>query len=122
MRVYISCRSYFEYEPSVWITYTGEHHKAMNLSHNLENLIHSFYELKDAADRLTLMELISRSFNEFLLYNYNHMDDEEAVLNEILWRYYNDALITQIENEMYVQRDLVKQHKKIEELQIATAA
>jgi hypothetical protein len=78
--------------------------------------------LKDAEGKLTLMELISKSFNEFVLNNYNHMDDEEAVLNEILWRYYNDAFIRQIENEIYVQRGLVKQHKKTERLQISTAA
>ena len=112
----------FDYEPSVWIMYTSEHHKAMNLSYNLENLIRSFHELKDTEGRLTLMESISKSFNEFVLNNYNHMDDEEAVLNEILWRYYNDAFIRQIENEIYVQPGLVKQHKKTERLQISIAA
>ena len=112
----------FEYEPSVWSMYTSEHHKAMNLSYNLENLVRSFYQLKDAEDRIGLMESISKSFNEFVLNNYNHMDDEEAVLNEILWRYYDDAFIRQIENEIYVQARLVKQHKKTERLQISNAA
>lgn len=50
------------------------------------------------------------------------MDDEEAVLNEILWRYCNDTIIRQIENEMSVLPGLVKQHQKTAGLQIATAA
>lgn len=102
--------------------YTGEHHKAMNFSYNLESLIHSFYNLKDTDDKLTVTELISESFNEFVILSFNHMDDEEAVLNEILWRYHSDTFIRQIENEMSVLQDSVKQPQKTEGLQIATAA
>ena len=111
----------FEYEPSVWSMYTSEHHKAMNLCYNLKSLVHSFYKLKDADDKLTVMGLVSESFNEFVLFNYNHMNDEEAVLNEILWRYYNDSVIRQIDNEMSVLPGSIKPYQT-EGLQIATAA
>lgn len=41
----------FEYEPAVWNMYTSEHHKVMNLSRNLENLVQSFYTLKGAENK-----------------------------------------------------------------------
>lgn len=110
----------FEYEPSVWSLYTSEHHKAMNLSYNLENMIYSFHTLKNEDDKLMVMEMISENFNEFVLFNYNHMDDEEAVLNEILWRYYNDNFIGQIEYELKVLAGSIENYQK--GLQIATAA
>ena len=54
--------------------------------------------------------------------NYNHMDDEEAVLNEILWRYYSDQFIMQMENELKtVINGPTKQSKK-KALQMANAA
>src|SRR5919107_5897255 len=33
----------FEYEPSVWAMYSSEHHKGMNLVHQLETLVESFH-------------------------------------------------------------------------------
>jgi hypothetical protein len=111
----------FEYEPSVWNSYTSEHHKVMNLWRHLESLVQSFYRLKGSENKFSVMELISECFNEFMLLNYNHMDDEEAVLNEILWRYYNDAFIRQMENEMNMMPELLKQSRK-KGVQMANAA
>lgn len=111
----------FEYEPSVWNMYTSEHYKMLNLSRNLESLVQSFYKLKGAENKSAVMKLISESFNEFMLLNYNHMDDEEAVLNEILWRYYNDAVIMQMENEMNVRAASIK-HPQKKAMQMANAA
>ncbi len=111
----------FEYEPSVWNMYTSEHHRVMNMARSLESLVRSFYKLQGTENKLAVMELISGSFNEFVLLNYNHMDDEEAVLNEILWRCYDDTIIKQIENEMNVLTSSMKQQKK-KGLQMANAA
>ncbi|WP_020601312.1 hypothetical protein [Segetibacter koreensis] len=111
----------FEYEPSVWNSYTSEHHKIANLSLSLESLIKSFYKMQGAENKLAVMELISENFNEFMLLNYNHMDDEEAVLNEILWRYYNDVFIKQIESEMIAKPGTKGQRRK-KGMQMANAA
>src|SRR4051794_2843824 len=102
----------FEYEPSVWNVYTTQHHKLMNQSRHLEDLVQSFYSFKGVETKLTVMELISDTFNEFTILNYEHMDDEEPVLNEILWRYYDDAFIMQMESEMELLPVLMEQAGK----------
>ncbi|HZI53718.1 MAG TPA: hypothetical protein VFD56_08450, partial [Chitinophagaceae bacterium] len=43
---------------------------------------------------------ISRAFQEFMVFNLEHMSKEESVLNEILWRYYSDAEIESISNRI----------------------
>jgi aspartate-semialdehyde dehydrogenase len=111
----------FEYEPSVWNAYTSEHHKVMNLCRDIKSLVQSFYKLKGTENKFAVMELISEKFNEFMLLNYNHMDDEEAVLNEILWRYYTDAFIIEMENHLTIVTASVKQPKK-KGMQMANAA
>lgn len=40
------------------------------------------------------------------------MDDEEAVLNEILWRYYNNTVIMQMETAMNILPVLMKQSQR----------
>ena len=77
--------------------------------------------MQGAENKLAVMELISESFTEFVLLNYNHMDDEEAVLNEILWRYYNDTSIKQIESERISLPGSKGQRRK-KEMQMANAA
>ena len=68
------------------------------------------------------MVLINESFNEFMLFNFNHMDDEEAVLNEILWRYYPDKVLLQTEEKMNILPHLVEHSAQRRDYQIATAA
>lgn len=86
----------FEYEPSIWAMYTSEHHKANNLARNLEHLVAAFHKSTNTSGKLELMEQVSKSYNEFVLVNFHHMDDEEPVLNEILWRYYSNSFIKQM--------------------------
>lgn len=111
----------FEYEPSVWNNYTAEHYKVMNLCCDLKMLVQSFYKTKGLENKEAILGLTIDKFNEFVLVNYNHMDDEEAVLNEILWRYYNDTFIREMEKDMILSITMTKQPRK-KELDIANAA
>ncbi|HEX8277697.1 MAG TPA: hypothetical protein VF540_03350 [Segetibacter sp.] len=83
----------FEYEPSVCNNYLSQHYEQMEQLQKLESLIHSFGRVKDEIAQFELMILINEAFNKFLLSNYHHMDDEEEILNNILWQYYSDDFL-----------------------------
>ncbi len=112
----------FEYEPSVWNNYTSDHNKATRFANNLKDLVKLCCRLQKQEDKLRIMRRISESYNEFMLFNFNHFDDEEAVLNEILWRYYPDSVLIEIERKMSLLPHLAEQTVQTTGLQIATAA
>ncbi|GEO10810.1 hypothetical protein [Segetibacter aerophilus] len=112
----------FEYEPSVWNNYASEHNRMTRLANYLKSLIQSYYHQSKAKDKLDLIASISKSYNEFMMANFDHMNDEEAVLNEILWRYYRDQVLSQLEEKMHTLPDLIKTQSYERKLQIATAA
>lgn len=90
----------FEYEPSIWDCYTREHHKGMNQLREIEVLVKTFRASKRKEEKSTIVEFLRWAFNDFMIQNYNHMDDEEEVLNEILWRYYPDKTILEAQDKM----------------------
>jgi hypothetical protein len=112
----------FEYEPSVWNNYISEHNRISGICNNLESLIQSYYKQPKAKDKLDTVASISKSYNEFMMANFNHMNDEEAVLNEILWRYYRDQVLSQLEEKMDTLPDFIKPQPYQRKLRIATAA
>ena len=74
----------FEYEPSIWDIYVRQHEKQMCLARKLDNLVNSFRTSKDEIAKWDIMILIDEAFNELILSGFNHMDDEEQILNKIL--------------------------------------
>ena len=112
----------FDYEPSVWNNYITEHMRAASVANNLKNLIRTYCKANNAEDKTNLKKAIIRSYNEFVLFNFNHMDDEEAVLNEILWRYYPDEVLIQIEEKMEILPRLIGQSPQKTEFKVASAA
>jgi hemerythrin-like domain-containing protein len=112
----------FEYEPSIWDVYTRGHQKAANLARNLESDIQSYKKSKEADDKSAAIELIKKAYQEFMQFNFIHMDDEEEVLNEILWRYYKDDYIQQLEEQINGTPALIKQHKNVRRYEAANAA
>lgn len=112
----------FEYEPSVWSNYTSEHNKAARLSKNLSGLVLLYNKQKKKDDKESILKMINESYTGFMLYNFNHMDDEEAVLNEILWRYYSDEVLKQTEEKTDILPHLVNRSKPAQTFTIANAA
>lgn len=111
----------FEYEPSIWNTYTTEHHKGNNLACNLESLMLACDKAKDEKEKLALFKVLKEAYNTFVLFNFHHMDDEEPVLNEILWRYYPDSFMKEITEGINFHSSL-KYEPQREELEMAEAA
>ena len=85
-----------EYEPSLVDVFTMEHLKNHSLSEKLvDSLVAHNHAIKPES-KIETGQAIIRAFQEFMVYNLEHMTNEETVLNEILWRYYSDEEIESI--------------------------
>jgi hemerythrin-like domain-containing protein len=92
------------YEPSLVDVFTMEHLKNHSLSDKLvDSLVLHNHAVKPESKIETGQALI-RAFQEFMVYNLEHMTNEETVLNEILWRYYSDEEIEAISKRIVRSR------------------
>ena len=58
------------------------------------------WQASDEDGRYDIGQIIFYQFNAFVAFNLYHMNKEETVLNEALWKYYSDLEIIQIMNEL----------------------
>jgi len=92
------------YEPSLVDVFTMEHLKNQSLSEKLvDSLIAHNHAVKPDSKTETGKAIV-RAFQEFMVYNLEHMTNEEGVLNEILWRYYSDEEIEAISKRVMRSR------------------
>ena len=79
-----------EYEPAVVEAFEQEHITDHALGQKLGGSIMALDQAVDSSARYQLGVSLTRSFVEFMIFNLQHMQKEETVLNSILWRYYSD--------------------------------
>lgn len=85
------------FEPSVVDAFEQEHVLDLQLSRALQATVADLYRTRQESEKVRLGKHLTRTFIQFMIFNLNHMAKEEAVLNELLWRYYSDAEIKKIE-------------------------
>jgi hemerythrin-like domain-containing protein len=90
----------FQFEPSVVDAFKQEHIIGVALSGNINAAINHFEGLLKAIDRVAAGKRINNDFVEFMVFNLQHMSKEEDVLNKLLWRYYSDVEIQQIQQQI----------------------
>jgi hypothetical protein len=88
------------FEPSVSDAFEQEHVADIVLSRKLNAAVDEFYTLLKAQDRAEAGKRINIEFTAFLVFNLQHMAKEEDLLNQLLWRYYTDAEIIQIQQRI----------------------
>ena len=88
------------YEPSVADAFEQEHIEDMELSDELSDAVVAFESLLDNSEREAAGRKINELFAAFIAFNLKHMGKEELVINEILWRYFSDNEILQIQNRI----------------------
>lgn len=79
------------YEPSVTDLFAQEHVIDLDLGKKLNGLLQAFSLSISPDAKHELGAAISQSVFEFALFNLNHMNKEENVLNKLLWRYFDDT-------------------------------
>ena len=93
-----------EYEPSLVDVFTMEHLKNHSLSEKLVDSLVAHNHAVKPESKIEAGQALIRAFQEFMVYNLEHMTNEETVLNEILWRYYSDEEIEAISKRIVRSR------------------
>ena len=88
----------FEYEPSIAANYSAQHCYQVNLWRKLKAAV-EFYNKKQYKKEIIDLNYVLQAFNEFVITNYGHMDEEEETLNHILWIYYEDNFLKQLQQK-----------------------
>jgi hypothetical protein len=89
-----------QFEPSVADAFEQEHVTDLALSSQLNKAVDEFETLLKAEDRAAAGRKINIDFVAFLVFNLQHMAKEEDIINQLLWRYYTDAEILQIQQRI----------------------
>ncbi len=84
------------YEPSLADVFEQEHEKDQALTEKLRGLLMVYNHAVKTEVKIETGQAINRAFIEFMIFNLEHMSKEETVLNKILWRYYSDEEILDI--------------------------
>jgi hypothetical protein len=86
------------YEPSVVDAFEQEHEKDLALSAALDHALDSFHYLCTDLEKIEAGKNLNREFVAFMCFNLEHMAREEELINNILWRYFDDAYILGIQH------------------------
>lgn len=84
------------YEPSLTDAFEQEHEADHALSEKLRGLLTVYNHAVRTEVKIETGLAIHRAFIDFMIFNLEHMDKEETVLNKVLWRYYSDEEIKAI--------------------------
>lgn len=89
-----------QYEPSVVDAFEQEHVTDLALSQKLAGFLVALdlAILPEAKRQLGIS--LSTAFIEFMVFNLQHMAKEEKVLNNLLWRYYNDEQLLDVNKKI----------------------
>ncbi len=89
-----------QYEPSLVDCFEQEHVEDHQLAQNLRIVIGSFSKNETAESKLITGHTLLHSFIAFMSFNLDHMAKEETVLNERLWRFYSDAELRKLNQQI----------------------
>lgn len=89
-----------QYEPSLVDTFEMEHIKDHELSERLRGLLAVYQLAQKSQVKMEAGQAIVSAFQEFMIFNLQHMAKEEAVLNKVLWRYYSDEELLAINQKI----------------------
>lgn len=87
-------------DSSVATLFEKEHVEDHRLAAQLEQLVHDWSEAATRETRQEIGKELFYSFNEFIAFNLYHMNKEEKLLNQVLWKHYDDQEIIQKERTL----------------------
>lgn len=89
-----------EYEPSVVAAFEGEHVEDEKLGQELNASVEKVLSSSSAVEKIISGRELSEAFVRFMVFNLTHMAKEEDIINKILWRYYSDDEIKQLDGKI----------------------
>jgi hemerythrin-like domain-containing protein len=88
-----------QYEPSIVDAFEQEHSMDAKLTRALKDSLQAL-QMASSLVRQEMASELGRTFIQFMIFNLEHMSKEETILNKILWRYYSDADILDIQRNI----------------------
>lgn len=88
------------YEPSLVDAFEQEHEEDHALTEKLRGLLVVYKHAVKMEVKIETGRAILNSFIDFMIFNLEHMVKEETVLNKILWRYYTDEEIKEVNKKI----------------------
>jgi hemerythrin-like domain-containing protein len=88
-----------QYEPSIVDAFEQEHAMDAKLTRALKDSLQAL-QMASPLVRQEMANELSRTFIQFMIFNLEHMSKEENILNKILWRYYADADILDLQRKI----------------------
>ncbi|MBS1545135.1 MAG: hemerythrin domain-containing protein [Bacteroidetes bacterium] len=82
---------------SVAVLFEKEHEEDHRLARQLGQLVTAWQSANSGASRNEIGARLFYAFNEFIAFNLYHMNKEESLLNEVMWKHYTDEEILQKE-------------------------
>lgn len=79
-----------EYDAALVQSFEDEHEKDLSLGNKLKNLITIYRNVYFEEERINSGSAICKAFNDFMIFNLEHMGKEEIFINQVLWKHYTD--------------------------------
>jgi|GEM_PF-6463017 len=98
----------FEYEPSIWDALQMENRKDGLLIQNLESALQTFMIMTTLPNIAFSSQRLQDSFAAFTKTCLEHIAIQEQLLNDVLWRYFDDEILMSV--ELRLQHNLQKEH------------
>ncbi len=85
-----------KYDPVRIASFESEHVEDLYMGNNLKHLINIYNNAATPEERRVAGSAITRAFQDYMIFNLNHMQREEIELNELLWEVYSDEQLQDI--------------------------
>ncbi|HWJ02766.1 MAG TPA: hemerythrin domain-containing protein, partial [Verrucomicrobiae bacterium] len=84
------------YEPALVEEFEKEHVEDHRIGEQLVHLVNIFHAANGEEERIIAGSGVAKAFMDFMIFNLQHMAKEEMVLNPVLWTYYTDEQLMQM--------------------------
>lgn len=97
-----------EQSPALYHQFESEHETDHELGERLKSAMEALKMEENADARLSLGRQILYAFYDFVAFNFSHMNREETILNEALWKHFSDEELVKV-NQKIVQTNTPEQ-------------
>jgi len=93
------------YAPEIVADFEQQHDTDHELAVSLQNALQDVKKAETYKEKLKAGHALCLAFQEFTAFNIKHMNAEEIVVNDVLWRFYSDEELIQRQKEIASQVD-----------------
>lgn len=89
-----------KYDKQLVDEFEKEHVTDLMLSNRLRNMLNIYNHAVSGEEKLYAGSAICKSFGEFMIFNLQHMAKEELLLVPVLWKYYSDKELIELNQRL----------------------